>query len=169
MVGWSWQGVHLETGQGYDQDLGRRKFGTSFQEILMMLDHFRSLVCEYVWNSKLDFGVSNENQILCESIFWTSKVLRKSFEAWLLALVFFFGSCVLRSKCSSPTFMRVKSLEGFKTEKDSPKKLLYAPLILHGEAPSMAQDYLLLVVFTSLQIFARNFVFDIKPKFSHRT
>ena len=67
MVGWSWQGVHLETGQGYDQDLGRRKFGTSFQEILMMFDHFRSLVCEYVWNSKMDFGVSIENQILFES------------------------------------------------------------------------------------------------------
>ena len=72
-----------------------------------------------------------------------TKVLRHDF--WRSCFVF--GSCVLRSKCSSPIFMRVKSLKGFKTEKDSPKKLLYAPLILHGEAPSMAQDYLLLLVF----------------------
>ena len=72
-----------------------------------------------------------------------AKVLRHDF--WRSCFVF--GSCLLRGKCSSPTFMRVKSLEGFKTEKDSPKKLLYAPLILHGEAPSVAQDYLLPLVF----------------------
>ena len=59
--------------------------------------------------------------------------------------------------------MRVKSLKGFKTEKDSPKKLLYAPLILHGEAPSMAQDYLLLLVFNLSPNICRNFIFDIKP------
>ena len=88
-----------------------------------------------------------------------TKVLRHDF--WRSCFVF--GSCVLRSKCSSPIFMRVKSLKGFKTEKDSPKKLLYAPLILHGEAPSMAQDYLLLLVFHLSPNICRNFVFDIKP------
>ena len=72
-----------------------------------------------------------------------AKALRHDFWRWCLV----FRQCVLRSKCNSPTFMRVKSLKGFKMEKDSPKKLLYAPLILHREAPSMAQDYLLLSVF----------------------